>query len=130
QEIPFGLDQSTTTSTTTTTTLAPEDTDDSDSTTTSQVAVQTEIVEIYFVAGLDRLQRQTLQLSYPVGVYQVIAVLEETPSGEQSTGLRTVIRPGLVTEITTERGVANVELLGDALNELSPRDQRLAIAQL
>jgi len=129
QEIPFGLDQSTTTSTTTTTT-PPENSEGSDSTTTTQVAVQTEIVEIYFVAGLDRLQRQTLQLSYPVGVYQVIAVLEEAPSGEQSTGLRTVIRPGLVAEITTNRGVANVELLGEELNELSPRDQRLAIAQL
>lgn len=127
QDIPFGLDQPTTTTTTTTTTTVPVDETDE---TTTTIGVQTEPVEVYFVAGLDRLQRQTLQLSSPVGPFQVIAVLAEEPAGEQSAGLRTVVEPGLVRDVLTERGVATIDLDREVLDALSPRDQRLAIAQL
>ena len=127
QDIPFGLDQPATSTTTTTTTVPVEDPTQSTSTT---IGVQTEPAEVYFVAGLDRLQRQTLQLSSPVGPFQVIAVLAEEPAGEQSAGLRTVVAPGLVRDVLTDRGVATVDLDREILDTLSPRDQRLVIAQL
>lgn len=130
QEIPFGLDQAATTTTTTTTTVPAPPPPDAGTTTTSAPPIQTEPVEVYFVSGLDRLQRQTIQLSSPVGPFQVLAVLEEEPAGEQSAGLRTAVPPDLVVDLSIERGVAAVDLDGAVLNALSSRDQRLAIAQI
>lgn len=126
QDIPFGLDQPATTSTTTTSQppLGP----DTASTTTSPV--QTEPVNVYFVLGLDRLQRLTVQLASPVELLQMLALLADGPPSEQSVGLRTAVRPGLVVDLFSERGVAQVDLSGSNLNLLSPRDQRMAIAQI
>jgi hypothetical protein len=145
QEIPFGLEQATPTTTTTTTSPElPSTTDDTPPTTdddstetqeppesTSTLALPAvEVAEIYQVVGLNRLQRQTIPLSAPLGVFQVVAVLEEPPSGELAVGLRTAVRIGLVADVAVERGVAIVDLNGTQLNRMSPRDQRLAIAQL
>ncbi len=141
QDIPFGLEQPT--STTTTPTLPPttddvppvsdDDTGDGQdpSASTSTLALPAvEAAEIYQVVGLNRLQRQTIPLSAPLGVFQVVAVLEEPPSGELTVGLRTAVRVGLVADVAVDRGVATVDLNGTQLNRMSPRDQRLAIAQL
>jgi hypothetical protein len=128
QEIPFGLDQPLTTAPSTiSTTIAPNDTGTPGSTTSP---VQTEPVNVYFVFGLDRLQRLTVQFSSPVELLQVLALLADGPPSEQSIGLRTAVRSGLVVDLFSERGVAQVNLRGSVLNQLSPRDQRLAIAQI
>jgi hypothetical protein len=129
QDIPFGLDQTTTTTTTTTIPVAEPGTTDPDSGPTT-LPVQTEPIDAYFVIGLDRLQRQTLQFSSPVEPLQVLALLEEGPPPEQSVGLRTAVRPGLAVDVSTDRGVATVDLRGAVLDRMTPRDQRLAIAQL
>jgi hypothetical protein len=128
QEIPFGLDQPLTTAqSTTTTTIEPGDTDAPG---TLPSPVQTEPVNIYFVLGLDRLQRLTVQFASPVELLQVLALLADGPPSEQSIGLRSAVRAGLVVDLFSERGVAQVDLRGSVLNQLSPRDQRLAIAQI
>jgi hypothetical protein len=126
QDIPFGLDQPATTAPpSTTTTIA----DSSDIPTTTS-PVQTEPVNVYFVLGLDRLQRLTVQFASPVELLQVVALLEDGPPAEQSVGLRSAVRAGLVVDLFSDRGVAQVDLRGSVLNQLVPRDQRLAIAQI
>ncbi len=141
QEIPFGLEQAAPTTTAAelppTTVEAPLIPDDETTDvqeppeTTSTLALPAvEAAEIYQVVGLNRLQRQTIPLSAPLGVFQVVAVLEEPPSGELTVGLRTAVRIGLVADVAVDRGVATVDLNGTQLNRMSPRDQRLAIAQL
>jgi hypothetical protein len=128
QEIPFGLDQPLSTAASTTTTTEPPTDPDGSATTTSPV--QTEPVNVYFVLGLDRLQRLTVQFASPVELLQVLALLADGPPSEQSIGLRSAVRAGLVVDLFSERGVAQVDLRGSVLNQLAPRDQRLAIAQI
>ena len=132
EEIPFGLDQTTTTTTTTTTTLVPQATVEPTvpTTTTTLSPVQTAPVEVYFVIGLDRLQRQTLQFSFPIEPLQVLAQLEEGPPADVGVGLRTALRPNLTTGIETADGIATIDLRGSVINRTSSRDQNLAIAQL
>lgn len=128
QEIPFGLDQPLSTAASTTTTTEPPEGPDGATPTTSPV--QTEPVNVYFVLGLDRLQRLTVQFASPVELLQVLALLVDGPPSEQSIGLRSAVRSGLVVDLFSERGVAQVDLRGSVLNQLAPRDQRLAIAQI
>jgi hypothetical protein len=128
QEIPFGLDQPLSTAASTTTTTEPPEDPDGATPTTSPV--QTEPVNVYFVLGLDRLQRLTVQFASPVELLQVLALLADGPPSEQSIGLRSAVRSGLVVDLFSERGVAQVDLQGSVLNQLVPRDQRLAIAQI
>lgn len=129
-EIPFGLDQTTTT-TTTTTTLPPEPpVDPLPTTTTTLSPVQTAPVEVYFVIGLDRLQRQTLQFSFPIEPLQVLAQLEEGPPADVGVGLRTALRPNLTAGFESADGIATIDLRGSVINRTSSRDQNLAIAQL
>jgi hypothetical protein len=128
-EILFGLDQTTTTSTTTTT-LPPEPPVDPLPTTTTLSPVQTAPVEVYFVIGLDRLQRQTLQFSFPIEPLQVLAQLEEGPPADVGVGLRTALRPNLTAGIESADGIATIDLRGSVINRTSSRDQNLAIAQL
>jgi hypothetical protein len=128
QEIPFGLDQPLSTAASTTTTTEPPEGPDGVTPTTSPV--QTEPVNVYFVLGLDRLQRLTVQFASPVELLQVLALLADGPPSEQSIGLRSAVRAGLVVDLFSERGVAQVDLQGSVLNQLAPRDQRLAIAQI
>jgi hypothetical protein len=131
-EIPAGLDQTTTTTTTTTTTIPATPTvEPTLPTTTVTSPVQTAPVEIYFVIGLEQLQRQTLQLSFPVEPLQVLAQLEDGPPPDQSSvGLRTALRTNLTNGFENTDGVATIDLRGSVLNRTTPRDQNLAIAQL
>lgn len=132
-EIPFGLDQTTTTTTTTTTTLAPDRPVEPTlptTTTTTLTPVQTAPVEVYFVIGLEQLQRQTVQFSFPVEPLQVLAQLEDGPQPDVGIGLRTALRPNLTAGYERTEGVATVDLRGSVLNRTSSRDQNLAIAQL
>jgi hypothetical protein len=129
-EILFGLDQTTTTTTTTTTTIPTEPTVTVEPTAPVTLPIQTEPVEVYFVIGLQQLQRQTIQFSSPVEPLQVLARLEEGPSPELGVGLRTAVRQNLTVDFDNDRGVATVELRGSVLDRMRPVDQRLAIAQL
>jgi hypothetical protein len=129
-EIMFGLDQTTTTTTTTTTTVAIEPTVTVEPTAPITLPIQTEPVEVYFVIGLQQLQRQTIQFSSPVEPLQVLARLEDGPSPELGVGLRTAVRQNLTVDFDNDRGVATVELRGSVLDRMRPVDQRVAIAQL
>ena len=131
-EIPFGLDQTTTTTTTTTTITLPPDeaTEPTEPTTTTLAPVQTAPVEVYFLIGLEQLQRQTIQFSFPVEPLQVLALLEDGPPPDVGIGLRTALRPNLTNGFERTEGVATVDLRGSVLNRTGSRDQSLAIAQL
>lgn len=133
-DIPFGLDQTTTTTTTTTTTVPapdqPAEPTVPTTTTTTLAPVQTAPVEVYFVIGLEQLQRQTVQFSFPVEPLQVLALLEDGPPPDVGIGLRTALRPNLTTGYERSEGVATVDLRGSVLNRTGSRDQNLAIAQL
>jgi hypothetical protein len=131
-EIPAGLDQTTTTTTTTTTIpTAPTPVEPTVPATTVPAPVQTAPVEIYFVLGLQQLQRQTLQLSFPVEPLQVLAQLADGPPADQSSiGLRTAVRPNLTNAFDNPDGTATIDLRGSVLNRTPPREQDLAIAQL
>jgi hypothetical protein len=133
----FDLDQTTTTSTTTTTTLPevtappvePVEPVESAETTTTLVATTT--VPIFYVIGFADLVPQSTQLTSPVQPLQIVAQLENGPAaGPESIGLRTLVAPGLVADVTVERGVASVDLDGRVLNQLSNVESRTAIGQL
>jgi hypothetical protein len=130
----FDLDQTTTTSTTTTTTLPevtlpPVEPVESAETTTTLVATTT--VPIFYVIGFADLVPQSTQLTSPVQPLQIVAQLENGPAaGPESIGLRTLVAPGLVADVSVERGVATVDLDGRVLNQLSNVESRTAIGQL
>jgi hypothetical protein len=131
-DVPFGLDQTTTSTSTTTTTLPSSTTTSPDATidpTTTLVA--TESVQVFWVIGFDDLVSQSLQFPSPVQPRQVLARLEEgPPDGPESVGLRSEVRPGLVRDVTVDRGVAVVDLEGDVLDDLSNVEGRAAVGQM
>ena len=131
-DVPFGLDETTTTSSTTTTTMpAPTTTGPDPTLATTTTLVATEPVQVYFVIANDDLVSQSVQLSSPINPNQVLAQLEDGPvPGPGSVGLRTEVRPGLTREVTVDRGVATVDLVGEVLGEMTTFEGRNAIAQI
>ncbi|MFM1777241.1 MAG: hypothetical protein RLZZ260_808 [Actinomycetota bacterium] len=126
-ELPTELNQQPTT-TTTTTTVA----EDASAKETQQPAseVLSEPVELYYISD-DRLVATTQSIVSPATISQVLAALiAGPPTGDNGLGLRSALPIDLNAEIDISEGVAQINTTAEFLTELSPIDQRLAIAQL
>lgn len=126
-ELPTELNQQPTT-TTTTTTVA----EDASAKETQQPAseVLSEPVELYYISD-DRLVATTQSIVSPATISQVLAALiAGPPTGDNGLGLRSALPIDLNAEIGISKGVAQINTTAEFLTELSPIDQRLAIAQL
>ena len=126
-ELPIELNQQPTT-TTTTTTVA----EDASAKETQQPAseVLSEPVELYYISD-DRLVATTQSIVSPATISQVLAALiAGPPTGDNGLGLRSALPTDLNAEIDISKGVAQINTSAEFLTELSPIDQRLAIAQL
>jgi hypothetical protein len=137
EDIPNRLNDPTTTSTTTTTTTTtttvpevPEPTVES-TTTTTEPPAPSESVEIYFISR-GKLQPIPGTLPPLFGFNQLIALLEAgPPAGALGVGLDSFIEPGLIAgEPAAQRGVLTIDLDVDVFEEIIPRNQRAAIAQI
>ena len=89
-----------------------------------------EPVELYFISANRAVSTARLLVS-PATPTQVLATLLEGISGEEaSTGLRSALPSRFAATVETRRGVALISASAPFLSELSPTDQRLAIAQI
>jgi spore germination protein GerM len=126
-ELPPELNEQPTT-TTTTTTIA----EDASAKEVQQPSTEVllEPVELYYVSD-DRLVATTQSLVSPATIAQVLAALiVGPPTGNNGLGLRSALPSDLNAEIEISKGVAQINTTAEFLAELSPIDQRLAIAQL
>ncbi|HSM65538.1 MAG TPA: GerMN domain-containing protein [Ilumatobacteraceae bacterium] len=124
-EIPFGLDvTSTTTTTTTTTTLPDAPTTTLPATTTT---IRLEPVEIYFLSR-GRLQPVPFELPPGFSADQVADVLEAGPP--DGFALDTLIEDGLIVSSTESGGVLAVDLDADVFDRIAASDQTEAIGQI
>ena len=126
----FGLWETSTTSTTTT--LAPTTTLDVTTSTVAETTttIATEQVEIYFPSGR-QLARVSVAMSARPSLTQVMAkLLEGPPDGELGIGLRTVLSPDADITVTSEAGVASVDLPGGIFDAIDSTDQRLMFGQI
>lgn len=113
-----------TTSTSTTTTVV----EPPPSTTTTTLPV--EEVQLFFVSGSRIVPIARLLLS-PASAPQVLAALSEgIPDIDEAAGLRSALPPGLVIDVTVERGVATVDLDPAFTLIVTGPEQRLAVAQI
>lgn len=126
EEIPFGLDQTstTTTSTTTTTTTIVDPPPTSTSTT---VPARTAPVELYFLIR-GRLQPEIRDLPAGISAYQVADILEEGPT--PGFALDTLIEDGLIVSTSEAGGVLTVDLDSDTFDRINTTQQTEAIAQI
>lgn len=134
-EVPFRLAEQPTTTTTTEppVTTSPPSTEPDAPTTTAEATTTTlplETVEIYFLSR-GELQPVPRELPQAYGINQLAAGLEAgPPSGATGVGLDTLIEEGLILDSTTASGIVTVELDEDEFDEIQPRAQRPAIAQI
>ena len=136
-EIPNRLNDPTTTTTTSTTTTTtttlpdiPESTIEQTKT-TSTTEVPQVLVTIYFVSrGV--LQPVLRPVPPLFGFNQLVALLEEGPgSGPLGVGLDSFVAENLIDgQPTTEGGVIKIDLDSGVFDEINPRSQRQAIAQI
>ena len=127
-ELPPELSEETTTTTSITTTIvaneAPQDR------TASLTEVLSEPVELYYISA-NRLVVTTLTIASPATTSQVLAALiSGPPSGDNGVGLRSALPVDLNAEIQISKGIAQIDTSSQFLSDLSPIDQRLAIAQI
>ena len=127
-ELPPELSEVTTTTTSTSTTIvadeAPQDR------TASLTEVLSEPVELYYISA-NRLVVTTLTIASPATTSQVLAALiSGPPSGDNGVGLRSALPVDLNAEIQISKGIAQIDTSSQFLSDLSPIDQRLAIAQI
>lgn len=89
-----------------------------------------EPVELYFISA-NRAVSTTRLLVSPATPTQVLDTLLQGIRGEEaSTGLRSALPTRFVATVDTRRGVALISASAPFLSDLSPTDQRLAIAQI
>ena len=131
-EIPGGLNDSTTTTSTTTTTTTttsipdvPETTVESSTTTTLATA---ERVDLYFISrGL--LAVVETELVARRDLNQIVVALEQGPP--LGSGFSSFVRRGLIVgQPTVKGGVITIDLDADVYNLILARNQRQAIAQI
>lgn len=133
EEIPGGLNDSTTTTstttTTTTTTSVPEIPESTvESTTTTTEALPADVIGVYFISrGL--LARLETELIAQRDLNQLVVALERGP--EPGNGFSSFVRRGLIVgQPTVEGGVITIELDADVYGLILARNQRQAIAQI
>ena len=118
--VPGDLTAPTSTSTTTTTSLPPLPTS----------TVASEAVLLHFILG-DSIT--TALRTLPVGPEPqdvLDSLLDGFPTSSFGTDVRSAIPRDLEATVSVERGLATVDTDGSLLTEISPIDQRLAIAQI
>ena len=125
EDVPFGLDEtSTSTSTTSTTTpLVPVTTELA---TTTSIALL-ERVDVYFLSR-GRLQPVPLALTSGFAPDQVVDLLEAGPP--EGVGLDTLIEPGLIVSTDVAGGVITVDLDPEVFSGIGTSDQTEAIGQI
>lgn len=126
-EIPFDLNAPSTTAkstTTTTTTIL----DPNQHPVTPEVV--SEIVDLYFVSGNSVVKTQR-NITSPATATQTLGSLVAGPPNDgTSVGLRSAVPDLFTATVNVARGVATIDAVSSFLNNLSPGDQKLAIAQL
>lgn len=126
--IPYDLNATTTSTVAPTTTVAPSDV--SSTTAAPETTIPVEVVNLFYVAGLQVVPIARLLLS-PASAAQVLAALAEgVPPGDPAAGLRSALPSGFVAEVVVERGIARVDLPPTFLTDVPGAEQRLAIAQV
>lgn len=136
-EVPDQLtDQTTTTTTTTTTTPVPTTPvptvpgETTTTTTTTTLPFVPEPITVYYTIGSsDDIRPLQVNRGREPSIQEVVAALEST-TGLSQLGLRTTVRPGLISDVMPERGVATIELDSSVLNRMSEAQRRRAIAQM
>ena len=125
-ELPVELNQQATTSTTSST-LVPESAKD---TTLSIPEVVSEQVELYYISA-NRVVATNISVASPATTSQVLAALVAgPPGGDNGFGLRSALPKNLSATVAISKGIATIDTTAQFLSDLSPIDQRLAIAQL
>lgn len=124
-EIPFGLDATSTTTTTTTSTTLP----DAPATTlpATTTTIRLEPVEIYFLSR-GRLQPVPFELPPGFSADQVADVLEAGPP--DGFALDTLIEDGLIVSLLESGGVLAVDLDAEVFDRIDAPDQTEAIGQI
>jgi Sporulation and spore germination len=125
EEVPFGLDATSTTTTTTTTTV-PEVPDTTIAPTTT-IAIRLDVAEIYFLTR-GRLRPLEVELAPGFTALDVADQLESGPPPD--VGLDTLIEPGLIVGATESRSVLTVDLDPDTFARIPTTEQTEAIAQI
>ena len=125
-ELPVELNQQATTSTTSST-LVPEFAKETAPTIAEVVSEQ---VELYYVSA-NRVVATNISVASPATTSQVLAALVTgPPGGDNGFGLRSALPKNLSATIAISKGIATIDTTAQFLSDLSPIDQRLAIAQL
>lgn len=126
-EIPFDLDAPSTTvvttTSTTTTTLDPNDN-------AAKPEVVSEIVDLYFVSSNSVVKTQRNITSPATAAQTLASLIAGPPNDGTAVGLRSALPDSFTATVDVVRGVATVDAASSFLNNLSPGDQKLAIAQL
>jgi spore germination protein GerM len=126
-EIPFDLNAPSTTAVATTTTTATTLDPNQNS---GEPEVVSEIVDLYFVSGNNVVKTQR-NITSPATATQTLASLMAGPPNDgTAVGLRSALPDLFISTVDVVRGVATVDAASSFLNNLSPGDQKLAIAQL
>jgi hypothetical protein len=125
EEVPFGLDATSTTTTTTTTTLP--DVPDTTIAPTTTIAIRLDVAEIYFLTR-GRLRPLEVELAPGFTALDVADQLESGPPPD--VGLDTLIEPGLIVGASESRSVLTVDLDPDTFARIPSTEQTEAIAQI
>lgn len=126
-EIPFDLNAPSTTAiattTTTTTTLDPNQT-------SSVPEVVSEIVDLYFLSSNNVVKTQRNITSPATATQTLASLIAGPPNDGTSVGLRSALPRLFTATVEVVRGIATLNAASSFLDNLSPGDQKLAIAQL
>lgn len=126
-EIPFDLNApsttAVTTTSTTTTTVDPN-------VTSGEPEVISEIVDLYFVSSNNVVKTQRNITSPATATQTLGSLIAGPPNDGTAVGLRSALPDLFTATVDVVRGVATVNAASSFLNNLSPGDQNLAIAQI
>lgn len=126
-DIPFDLNSPSTTAiatTSTTTTIVDP------SVTSGEPEVISEIVDLYFVSSNNVVKTQRNITSPATATQTLSSLIAGPPNDGTAVGLRSALPDLFTATVDVIRGVATVNAASSFLNNLSPGDQNLAIAQI